>query len=294
MNAPTDTRLAGGDTRLLDGKAVIVTGAGGGVGYGIAMAMAQHGAKVVIAARRPDNGEPAAQAITDEGGTAVFFRCDVTQRSSIEETVAFTVDTFGRLDCLVHNAVSGVGPPTEIQDIEPDLWQGMVSSAVRASFDCAQVAHPHLKAAQGSYLLITSATGIEGSPYLPVYGMVKAAQGSYLLITSATGIEGSPYLPVYGMVKAAQRGFGKSLAREWGPEGIRVNLIGPVAMTPALVVAYKANPVLEARLVKRTPLQRVGDPATDIGPAAVFFASDLARFVAGQTLIVDGGGFMGL
>jgi len=97
-----------------------------------------------------------------------------------------------------------------------------------------------------------------------------------------------------GMVKAAQRGFGKSLAREWGPEGIRVNLIGPVAMTPALVVAYKANPVLESRLVKRTPLQRVGDPATDIGPAAVFFASDLARFVAGQTLIVDGGGFMGL
>ena len=254
------------EARLLDDKAVIVTGAGGGVGYGIAMAMAQHGANVVIAARRPDNGEPAAREINDQGGTAVFFGCDVTQRSSIEATVAFTVETFGRLDCIVHNAVSAVGAPTEIQDIEPDLWQRMVSTAVRASFDCAQVAYPHL----------------------------KAAQGTYLLITSATGIEGSPYLPVYGMVKAAQRGFGKSLAREWGPQGIRVNLIGPVAMTPALVVAYKANPVLESRLVNRTPLQRVGDPATDIGPAAVFFASDLARFVAGQTLIVDGGGFMGL
>jgi NAD(P)-dependent dehydrogenase (short-subunit alcohol dehydrogenase family) len=254
------------DLRLLEGKAVIVTGAGGGVGYGVAMAMALHGADVVVAARRPDNGEPAVQQINDAGGRAVFFRCDVTQRESIEATVAFTVDTFGRLDCVVHNAVSAVGPPTEIQDIEPALWQGMVASAVRASFDCAQVAFPHL----------------------------KAAQGSYILITSATGIEGSPYLPVYGMVKAAQRGFGKSLAREWGPEGIRVNLIGPVAMTPALEVAYKANPVLEARLVKRTPLQRVGDPAADIGPAAVFFASDLARFVAGQTLIVDGGGFMGL
>lgn len=254
------------DLRLLEGKAVIVTGAGGGVGYGVAMAMALHGADVVVAARRPDNGEPAVHQINDAGGRAVFFRCDVTQRESIEATVAFTVDTFGRLDCVVHNAVSAVGPPTEIQDIEPALWQGMVASAVRASFDCAQVAFPHL----------------------------KAAQGSYILITSATGIEGSPYLPVYGMVKAAQRGFGKSLAREWGPEGIRVNLIGPVAMTPALEVAYKANPVLEARLVKRTPLQRVGDPAADIGPAAVFFASDLARFVAGQTLIVDGGGFMGL
>ena len=256
------------EIRLLDGKAVIVTGAGGGVGYGIAMAMASHGASVVVAARRPDNGEPAARAIDESNahGRAVFHRCDVTQRASIEDTVAFTVERFGRLDCVVHNAVSAVGPPTEIQDIAPELWKGMISSAVRASFDCAQVAYPHL----------------------------RASQGSYLLITSATGIEGSPYLPVYGMVKAAQRGFGKSLAREWGPDGIRVNLIGPVAMTPALEVAYKANPVLEARLVKRTPLQRVGDPAADIGPAAVFFASDLARFVAGQTLIVDGGGFMGL
>jgi 3-oxoacyl-[acyl-carrier protein] reductase len=252
--------------RLLAGKTVIVTGAGGGVGYGIAVAMALHGANVVVAARRPDNGEPAAREINECGGMAAYFRCDVTQRSSIEDTVAFTVRSFGGLDCIVHNAVSAVGPPTEIQDIEPERFQGMVASAVRASFDCAQVAYPHL----------------------------KAAQGSYILITSATGIEGSPYLPVYGMVKAAQRGFGKSLAREWGPEGIRVNLIGPVAMTPALEVAYKANPVLESRLVKRTPLQRVGDPATDIGPAAVFFASDLARFVAGQTLIVDGGGFMGL
>ena len=259
---------AAADIRLLDGKSVIVTGAGGGVGYGIAMAMARHGANVVVAARRPDNGEPAARAINESSahGHAVFHQCDVTRRSSIEDTVAFTVEQFGGLDCVVHNAVSAVGPPTEIQDIAPELWQGMISSAVRASFDCAQVAYPHL----------------------------RASQGSYLLITSATGIEGSPYLPVYGMVKAAQRGFGKSLAREWGPDGIRVNLIGPVAMTPALEVAYKANPVLETRLVKRTPLQRVGDPAADIGPAAVFFASDLARFVAGQTLIVDGGGFMGL
>jgi 3-oxoacyl-[acyl-carrier protein] reductase len=253
---------------LLEGKAVIVTGAGGGVGFGIAKAMAQHGAHVVVAARRPDNGEPAARDINEatDAGSAAFFRCDVTSRASIEETVAFTVDTYGRLDCMVHNAVSAVGAPTEIQDIPLELWQGMVASAVRASFDCAQVAHPHL----------------------------KSTKGSYLLITSATGIEGSPYLPVYSMVKAAQRGFGKSLAREWGPDGIRVNLLGPVAMTPALEVAYRANPVLETRLVKRTPLQRVGDPAADIGPAAVFFASDLARFVAGQTLIVDGGGFMGL
>jgi NAD(P)-dependent dehydrogenase (short-subunit alcohol dehydrogenase family) len=251
---------------LLEGTTAIVTGAGGGVGFGIAMALAQHGANVVVAARRAENGEPAARAIRAVGATAVFVQCDVADRASIQATVDQTVATFGGLDCMVHNAVSAVGPPTEIQDIGPELWHGMLATAVRATFDCAQIAYPHL----------------------------RAAQGSYLIVTSATGVEGSPYLPVYGMVKAAQRGFGKSLAREWGPLGIRVNMLGPVAMTPALEVAFVANPVLEQRLVGRTPLRRLGDPASDIGPAAVFFASDLARFVAGQTLMVDGGGFLGL
>jgi 3-oxoacyl-[acyl-carrier protein] reductase len=252
--------------KLLVGKTVIVTGAGGGVGYGIARAMGDHGANVVVAARRAENGERAARDINAAGGCADFFKCDVAERASIADTIDYTVATFGGLDCMVHNAVSAVGPPTEIQDIQPALWQSMLATAVRATFDCAQLALPHL----------------------------QKSQGSYLIVSSATGVEGSPYLPVYGMVKAAQRGFGKSLAREWGPLGVRVNMLGPVAMTPALEVAFAANPVLESRLVGRTPLRRVGDPASDIGPAAVFFASDLARFVAGQTLMVDGGGFLGL
>jgi NAD(P)-dependent dehydrogenase (short-subunit alcohol dehydrogenase family) len=252
--------------RLLDGKTAIVTGAGGGVGEGIARAMAAHGANVVIAARRPDNGEPVAASIRDQGGEATFVQCDVASRSSIEATVAATVERYRRLDSMVHNALAPVGPPTKVHELPPDTWQAMLSTAVRASYDCAQVAYPQL----------------------------KANRGSYILITSATGVEGSPTLPVYGMVKAAQRGFGKSLAREWGPDGIRVNLIGPVAVTPALEVAYAANPILEERLVARTPMRRVGDPTDDIGPIAVFLASDLAHFMAGQTLMIDGGGFMGL
>ena len=137
---------------------------------------------------------------------------------------------------------------------------------MRASFDAAQVAHPHL----------------------------AAAGGSFLLLTSAAGMEGSANLPVYAMVKASQRALAKSLSREWGPDGIRVNCIAPVARTPAMERAYLANPELEDRLVGRTPLRRVGDPTDDIGPVAVFLASDLARFVTGQTVVVDGGGFLGL
>ena len=91
----------------------------------------------------------------------------------------------------------------------------MLGTAVRASYLCAQIAYPQL----------------------------EANQGSLILITSAAGVEGSPYLPAYGVAKAAQRGLAKSLAREWGPAGVRVNCIGPVAMTPAMETVAETSPV---------------------------------------------------
>lgn len=250
---------------LLAGKTVIVTGAGGGVGAGIALACGSHGANVVIAARRTETGDVVAAEIESRGGKALSVRCDVASRVDVYDTVAATVERFGALDCMIHNALSPVGPPRGICDVPDDVWQGMVSTAVRASFLCAQASLPHL----------------------------QASQGSLILLTSAAGVEGSPYLPAYGVVKGAQRGLLKSLAREWGPLGIRVNGIGPVAMTPAMEVVAKTSPVFtDGLLVNRTPLRRIGDPEADIGPVAVFLASDLARYMTGQTLMVDGGGFM--
>ncbi len=251
---------------LLPGKVAIVTGAGAGVGEGIAQAMARHGASVVIAARRIETGEPVAAAIRAEGGDALCLRCDVASRADVDAVVAATVERYGRLDCMVHNALSSTGIPSELQDLADDTIDGMMATAVRASFSCAQAAYPHL----------------------------LASQGTYIIITSAAGVEGSSYLPVYSVVKGAQRGFAKSLAREWGPLGIRVNSIGPVALTPSMEAMYVKNPVLEERLVGRTPLGRVGTPDTDIGPVAVFLASDLSRYVTGQTIMTDGGGFLGL
>jgi 3-oxoacyl-[acyl-carrier protein] reductase len=253
--------------QLLQGRTAIVTGAGQGVGEGIARAMAAAGANVVIAARRVETGEPAAEAIRARGHSAICLQCDVAQRADIDRVVADTVERFGGLDVMVHNALSPVGPVAEVQHGADETWEGLMRTAVRASFACAQAAFPHLR---------------------------KRAGSSYLLLTSPAGIEGSGDRATYGAAKAAQRGFAKSLAREWGPHGIRVNLIGPVAMTPAMETAYKANPELEARLVGRTPLRRVGEPEADIGGVAVFLASDMARYVTGQTIIADGGGFLGL
>ncbi len=252
---------------LLLGRTVIVTGAGQGVGEGIARALAGAGANVVIAARRVETGEPAAQAIRDRGHRAICLQCDVALRSDIERTIDETVAQFGALDVVVHNAVSAVGPVAEVQDSDDDIWSGLLHTALRASFNCAQLALPHLRERENS---------------------------SLILLTSPAGVEGSADRATYGAVKAGQRALAKSLAREWGPLGIRVNCIGPVAMTPAMAKAYVANPHLEERLNARTPLGRIGDPEADIGAVAVFLASDMARYVTGQTITVDGGGFLGL
>ena len=180
--------------RLLEGRTVLVTGAGGGVGAGIALACAEHGANVTIAARRTETGDVIAGQITERGGQALSLRCDVAEVADVDAAVAATVERFGALDSMIHNALAPVGPPTEIREVPDETWHGMMSTAVRASFVCAKAAFPQL----------------------------KERQGSLIMLVSAAGVEGSPYLPAYGLVKAAQRGMLKSLAREWGPLGIRV------------------------------------------------------------------------
>ncbi|MEM9467242.1 MAG: SDR family oxidoreductase [Actinomycetota bacterium] len=251
---------------LLDGKVAIVTGAGQGVGEGIARALAAAGAAVVIATRRAENGEPAAAAIRATGGTATFVRCDVAVEADVVAAVDHTIAEHGGLDLVVHNAVSPPGPPAPVQEVDPDVIIAQIATSTTAVHLLARATHPHL----------------------------VERRGSMILLTSPAGMEGSGNLPIYATVKGAQRGILKSLAREWGPDGVRVNAIAPVAWTPAMTTATEANPTLQARLEARTPLGRIGDPETDIGPVAVFLASDMARHMTGQTLAVDGGRYLGL
>ncbi len=253
-----------GGARLLDGRTVVVTGAGGGVGRGIALASANHGANVVIAARRTETGDVVAGEIAERGGRAVSVRCDVSVRADVEAAVEAAIQGFGGLDCMIHNALAFVGEPHEIQDVPDETWRAMMETGLRATYYCAQAA----------------------------FAQLEQRKGTLIIVTSAAGIEGSPYIPAYGVVKAGQRALAKSLAREWGPLGVRVNCIGPVAWSPSMERSAEVNPVFfEGRLMDRTPLRRIGEPEPDIGPVAVFLASDLSRYVTGQTVIVDGGGF---
>lgn len=248
-------------------RTAIVTGAGQGVGRGIALALAEAGYAVVVAARRAETGEPVAAEVRARGVPGLCLETDVTDPAAVQATVERTVDELGGLDVVVHNALRAPSPH-RMESVGLDEWDELSRTAVWGSFFCARSAHPHLK------------TSEEG--------------GRLVLVTSPAGVEASAGLPLYGPVKAAQRAMIKSLAREWGPDAITVNGIAPVAVTPALEKAFAENPDLRPRIEARTPLRRLGDPELDIGGVVVFLSSRAAGYVTGQTIVCDGGSFTGL
>lgn len=244
-----------------------MTGAGQGVGRGIALALASAGHAVVVAARRAETGEPVAAEVRERGVPGLCVETDVGDGDAVARCVERTVAELGRLDVMVHNALQPPSPHrVESASFERD-WEPMSRTAVWGSLHCARAAYPHLKA---------------------------GGSGRLVLVASPAGVEGSAGLPLYGPVKGAQRAMAKSLAREWGPDGITVNCIAPVAVTPALEKAFAENADLRPRIEARTPLRRLGDPERDIGGVVAFLASDAAGYVTGQTIVCDGGSFTGL
>ena len=256
--------LSGTDS--LSGTVAVITGAGQGVGAGIAAAMAAAGAAVVIATRRAETGERVAAEIRSHGHRALFARCDVTSASDVDAAIRAAVESFGGLDTIVHNAVSPPGTARPLQHTDDSVISSQIATSTTALYHCARASLAQL----------------------------RSRGGAMIVLTSPAGVEGSANLPVYAAVKAAQRAMVKSLAREWGPQGVRVNAIAPVARTPAMDAAVAANPMLLDRLIARTALGRIGDAAADIGPVAVFLASPAAAYITGQTIVADGGGFLGL
>jgi NAD(P)-dependent dehydrogenase (short-subunit alcohol dehydrogenase family) len=248
----------------LSGRTVIVTGGAAGVGRGIALACAEAGAHVVVASRR-ENGVDAVDEIVARGGAASWTKCDVAIHDSVAATVAHAVERTGAVHAVVHNATSNrSSEPHRLEDVSIKLLDEHVAVSLRGAYHCARTARPAL----------------------------EESHGTLIVMTSPAGIEGSATLPMYATMKGALRGFAKSLAREWAPFGITVNVVSPLAFSPAMVNAIAEDPDMEQRLNRRVPLGRVGDPETDVGRGVALLLSADAAYITGQTLGVDGGHFM--
>jgi NAD(P)-dependent dehydrogenase (short-subunit alcohol dehydrogenase family) len=250
----------------LTGRVVLVTGAGAGLGRAISVAVARAGADVVVAGPG-DNASETADLVTADGGSALFVRTDVTVAADVEAVVLGAVDRFGGLDAVVHNATSRLSSAAvPVDRIEMAAFEDHMAVSLRGAYHCARAALPHL----------------------------QARRGRFITMTSPAGLEGSVALPAYGTVKGAMRGLVKSLAVEWGPLGVTAVCVSPLAVTPALDRAYIENPDLEPRLRQVVPLGRVGDAGADVAPVVVFLLGDGARYISGQTIVVDGGRYTGL
>jgi meso-butanediol dehydrogenase/(S,S)-butanediol dehydrogenase/diacetyl reductase len=243
----------------LEGKVAIVTGGGQGVGEGVALALADAGARVVVAGRTGSKVERTVATITERGGTAIALECDVTDPGQVQACVDRAVSEYGTVDILVNNAqVPPLGPIAEIPEELFDMgWR----SGPLATFRFMRACYPHLK---GGGTIVNMGSGSAIRPDLTAFG-------------------------AYGACKEAIRTLSRAAACEWGRDGIRVNVVLPLAMSPGMAGFLEEHPEARDGVLGAIPLGFIGDSEDDIGPAVVWLCSDAASYVTGTSLCVDGG-----
>ena len=250
----------------LKGKVAIVTGAasrGEGVGNGKAMAMlfAREGAKVLLVNRSAERAEALREEIVGEGGEASIVAADMTVKADAQGAVDAAVERYGRLDILVNNV--GIGGPGKVEDVDDDRWQQTMAANVTTAMNGCRAAVPAMRASGGGGSIINVSS-----------------------IAGAMGLISDVGAAAYATSKAAIHGLTLSVAADYAAEQIRCNciIIGTVN-TP--MVAFMGEDGL-ARRKKMVPMQVEGT-GWDVGWAAVYLASDEARWITGLLLPVDGG-----
>lgn len=246
----------------LKGKVAFVTGAGRGIGRGVATAFAQEGASLGLLEIDGRLLAETAKLIEGQGAKCLAIEGDVATRAACEDAIARTVETFGGLDVLVNNAAWTPTPGILLADFDDATFGRVLATNLWASFWCMQAARPHF---------------------------LRRGKGSIINFASGSGTRGQETQGAYAAAKEGIRGLSRVAAREWGPEGIRVNVICPFANSPGMIEWSKADPVAFAAQIEQIPLRRVGDCLDDVGRVAVFLASDDAAYVTAQTMWVDGG-----
>lgn len=246
------------DPWRLEGRAALVTGASRGLGRAIAEELADRGAEVLLVARGEADLTHAVEELRARGRTAHGLVADLATVEGRERTVAAVRSRWNRLDVLVCNAGSNIRKPTLEATVED--WEQLQRTNVESAWGLCQGCFPLLKPA-GSVILIGSVS-------------------SQRAVRTSTAI--------YAMTKGALDGLTRFLAAEWGPHGVRVNLVAPWYVATPLTEPVLANPEKSAATLARTPLGRVGTPE-DVARAVTFLATDASGWITGVTLPVDGG-----
>lgn len=251
----------------LTGRVAIVTGGAGLLGKQFSQALAEAGAKVVIASRSQTNCQAWAEQLRADGYNALALPLDVTDPESSKALVAATLEHFGRLDILVNNAYTR-GVPAPPEELTPEAWRTWIDAGLSGAFYCAQAAaHPMLAQGSGSIINIGS-----------IYGVVGTDVRMY-----------PPGMPVnasaaYGAIKGGIVNLTRTLAVVWAPKGVRVNCISPGGFPGDGPI----NQEFAENFRAKVPLGRMGNN-TDLKGAVIFLAADAGAYVVGHNLLVDGG-----
>lgn len=253
------------DPLNLSGKVAVISGGASGIGLGTGKLLAAHGAKVVLLDVNQEKGDAAAKEIVGEGNFSIFKKCDVTNSLNCKNVIESIEKEFGRIDILFNNA--GVTVRKTVVDLTEDEWDFVLNTGLK-----------------GTYLL---------SKYvIPV--MAKNGGGSIVNTGSGWGLKGGDKAAAYCAVKGGIVNLTRAMAIDHGPQNIRVNSVNPGDTDTALLreEGRQLGEEIKAFLVdsaKGRPLERLGTP-NDIAKAVLFLSSDLASWITGAALVVDGGG----
>lgn len=243
------------------GKVAIVTGGGSGLGFAIAKQFTQHGITTIIAGR---DAEKLNKAKTELGDLCFVRTCDVTDLPSVPGFVEEIVKEFGQIDILVNNA--GINQKKEFTEVTDEEFQRIISTNLCAVFTMSREV---------------------------VKDMLKRSSGCIINISSMAAQYGLPKVIAYSASKTAIDGMTRAMAVELSPKGIRVNAIAPGFIYSDMTAkALDSDPERKAKVFGRTPMGHMGQPE-DIGNAALYLASDAAKYVTGVVLPVDGGNSIG-
>ena len=244
----------------LTGKVAIVTGSSRGIGRAIAEGFAEAGARVVISGRNQAPCDEVAAVIRAKGGEALAVTARISDQAQLENLVARTRQEWGRIDILVCNAA--INPHYgSLADLTDQAFERMMTHNVLSNLWLSKMVGPEMR---------------------------ERRDGSIIFIISIGALKASTVIGMYGVTKAADFAMCRSLAAEWGPDGVRVNCIAPGLIETDFARALYENPERRARVEAETPLRRLGQPV-DIAGTALLLASPAGAFITGTTVVVDGG-----